>query len=125
MEPISRKNLEQIRRYNLRLVADLLGQKALCARLKTTRQQVHQYIGPTPIRNIGESFARKVEAALCLPSGWLDDSAQSSSIVAEALRHSGHRVQWFEAALARIDRLQRRLDDLVRTANGADQQGQP
>ena len=66
---------EQIRRDNARKLASKGGGKAAFARLvQMEASQVSQLIGPNPVKNIGNSIARRIERAHDLPEGWLDSS---------------------------------------------------
>lgn len=64
---------EEIRRENARKLAGGKGGKAAFARLvQMEASQVSQLIGPNPLKNIGNSIARRIEQAHDLPEGWLD-----------------------------------------------------
>lgn len=62
-----------IRRDNLRLLSEKYGgQRALAEAANLTPNQLNHIIGPNPVRNLGEQLARRIEANLKLPQGYLD-----------------------------------------------------
>lgn len=64
---------EEIRRENARALADLAGGQVEFGRaLNMVPSQVSQIIGKTPIKNIGNSIAKRIEQAFEKPTGWLD-----------------------------------------------------
>ncbi len=64
---------EEIRRENARNLADLAGGQVEFGRaLEMVPSQVSQLIGKTPIKNIGNSIAKRIEQAFEKPPGWLD-----------------------------------------------------
>jgi len=66
-------DINQIRRDNLRALADRAGGRpALAERLNIAYAQLNHYIGKTPVRNIGPNMARKAEKSFSLPLGWMD-----------------------------------------------------
>lgn len=69
---------EEIRRENARKLADLAGGQVEFGRaLNMVPSQVSQIIGKTPIKNIGNSIAKRIEQAFEKPAGWLDVQHQS------------------------------------------------
>jgi phage repressor protein C with HTH and peptisase S24 domain len=63
----------QIRLLNARMLAEAAGGPAAFARkLNKSTGQVAHIIGPQPVKNIGPQIAREIEAAFCLPHGWID-----------------------------------------------------
>ena len=64
---------EEIRRENARSLADQAGGQVEFGRaLDMVPSQVSQLIGRTPIKNIGNSIAKRIEQAFEKPAGWLD-----------------------------------------------------
>lgn len=64
---------EEIRRENARNLADLAGGQVEFGRaLNMVPSQVSQIIGKTPVKNIGNSIAKRIEQAFNKPDGWLD-----------------------------------------------------
>lgn len=64
---------EEIRRENARNLADLVGGQVEFGRaLNMVPSQVSQIIGKTPVKNIGNSIAKRIEQAFNKPDGWLD-----------------------------------------------------
>lgn len=74
------KTISEIRRDNVQtlLTMHLMSKTALASRLEVTVQQVYQVLGSNPQRNIGDKFARKIEEAFSMPSGWLDQDHAGS-----------------------------------------------
>lgn len=76
--------IADVRRANLQLLAERIGMGTLSTLTGKSRQQLHQYIGPNPVRNIGEQVAREVEQALApvitLRAGCLDASDATAEI---------------------------------------------
>lgn len=69
------KSIYQIRFENFRdLIERSGGQSAVAAKLEVNRQRIHSIAPDTgkPARNIGHSFARKIETVYGLPIGSLD-----------------------------------------------------
>jgi len=66
---------EENRRENARRLATKCGGRAEFGRmLGMEASQVSQIIGKTPTKNIGNSIAKRIEAAFHLPAGYLDDA---------------------------------------------------
>lgn len=66
-------HVKEIRRQNLRSLAELVGGiTRLANRLDKTQSQLSHLIGRNPIKNIGDKVAREAERAFNKPSGWLD-----------------------------------------------------
>lgn len=66
---------EEIRRENARSLADSVGGQTEFGRaLNMVPSQVNQLIGKTPVKNIGNSIAKRIEQAFNKPDGWLDAS---------------------------------------------------
>ena len=64
---------EEIRRENARSLADQAGGQVEFGRaLNMVPSQVSQIIGKTPVKNIGNSIAKRIEKAFEKPAGWLD-----------------------------------------------------
>ena len=94
------KRLDQVRdrrRQNLRFIADEMfdSRAALmffCPWLDTSR--LSQMIGPNPTRPVTEATARKVEQALGLPEGFMDEPlSPENRAVAQSRRNDlGHSV---------------------------------
>lgn len=64
---------EEIRRENARNLADQAGGQVEFGRaLNMVPSQVSQIIGKTPVKNIGNSIAKRIEQAFNKPDGWLD-----------------------------------------------------
>lgn len=71
---------KQIRRMNLRVLAEEVGGVTTLAGMTGTSQSyLSQIIGPTPSREVGEQLARKVEQATGRPYGWMDVSHVTDS----------------------------------------------
>lgn len=71
---------EDIRRENARALARKVnGQIEFGRVLKMEPSQVSQIIGKTPIKNIGNSIARRIEQGFSKPEGWLDVPHQSAA----------------------------------------------
>ncbi len=68
------RSIKEIRRENLRELAKKAG--GLMAMSKLIGQGNHSYVyhiaGKTPIKEIGDSLARRIEKKLSLPINWLD-----------------------------------------------------
>ncbi len=66
-------NVKEIRRENLRVLAQHAGGIAgVARRLKKSTSQMSHLIGPNPIKNIGDRIAAEIESIFNKPSGWLD-----------------------------------------------------
>lgn len=66
-------DIYEIRRINVRRIADELGgQAALCRETRRSDSQINQIIGTNPARNIGSKLARSLEKELRLPPDSLD-----------------------------------------------------
>lgn len=66
-------DVTEIRRENLRAVANELGGNArLAEKLGQSSSFIGQLIGRNPKSNIGNTLARKIEIQLDKPRGWLD-----------------------------------------------------
>lgn len=66
-------DISNIRLANLRKLAEIAGGRpALADKLEMAYSQLTHLIGKTPIRNIGNTIARKAETAFDLPHGWMD-----------------------------------------------------
>lgn len=65
------KTVKEIRRDNARTLAKD-GPAEFARVIESTTQQVNQFMGPNPTRNIGDAIARRIEAAYRKPTGWLD-----------------------------------------------------
>lgn len=64
---------EEIRRENARNLASLAGGQAEFGRaVEMVPSQVSQIIGKSPVKNIGNSIAKRIEQAFNKPEGWLD-----------------------------------------------------
>jgi len=84
----------EMRRKNLRqLTKDWGGPLPLSIKLGYSNASfIVQMAGPNPSREISEKTARRIEAALGLPSGWMDQA------------HTGRPAKVNEVAVARIVR---------------------
>jgi hypothetical protein len=72
-----------------------------------------QLAGPNPRREVSEKFARKIEHALRLPAGWMDESPSPLQRAAEApatYRTERTIAEAAGAVLAYLDARGRRLD---------------
>jgi len=65
------KTVKEIRLENARALAHE-GPAEFARRIDSSTQQVNQFMGPSPTRNIGDKLARRIEAAFGKPEGWLD-----------------------------------------------------
>lgn len=64
---------EDVRRENARELARTIGGLAEFGRtLEMEGSQVSQLIGKNPVKNIGNSIARRIERAFSKPEGWID-----------------------------------------------------
>jgi len=71
---------EEIRRDNARQLARGVGGHAEFARFMSMEaSQVSQLIGRNPVKNIGNSIARRIEQAFDLPTGYLDEEHSQTS----------------------------------------------
>lgn len=92
----------ETRRQNLaKLVAREGGQAAFARRVDKNKNQVNQWLGRAGTRNMSDATARDIEAALHLPTGWLD---QPSTRVEEPLAAYGDD---------RVGRLERELEGVI------------
>lgn len=68
------KTINEIRLENARHAMGEANVTAteLARRMGAVPQSVFQVLGKNPVRNIGDKFARRIEVALALPLGWLD-----------------------------------------------------
>jgi len=67
------KTIDEIRLENARILqAEAGGQKVMIEALGKNQSQVSQLMGSNPIKPIGKSIAREIEAAFNKPKGWLD-----------------------------------------------------
>jgi hypothetical protein len=63
----------EVRRENARLLATKVGGDAKFAEMMDMdASQVSHIIGKTPVKNIGNIIARRIEDKFALPRGWLD-----------------------------------------------------
>lgn len=90
--------IEQTRRANLRkLVADSCGPTLLAQRLGYRNPSfIVQMTGPSPIRDVSEQTARRIEASLGLPPLTLDREEQpaaDSSLVVDVIRAVGSTLE--------------------------------
>lgn len=68
------KTATEIRRDNLRKIETAIGGRGeLCNAIGKSEKYVSQLIGANPIRGIGDTLARSVEASTGLERGWLDN----------------------------------------------------
>jgi hypothetical protein len=76
-----------VRRANLRLLkAEWGGPKALAQKTGySTASFYTQMAGPHPTKEVSEKVARKIEAALGLPAGWMDPPREE--VVAPPVDH--------------------------------------
>jgi SOS-response transcriptional repressor LexA len=66
-------NVKDIRRENLRRLANLVGGITyLSERLDRSQSQISHLIGNSPIKNIGDRLANHIEEVFNKPHGWLD-----------------------------------------------------
>ena len=67
-------NLKEVRRQNLDLVLASLGGHGAQKKLSEKSGIYHSHISNLHLgyKEMGEEIARKIEAAMCLSSGWLD-----------------------------------------------------
>ena len=66
-------NVKDIRRKNLRKLAQLVGGITdLSEHLDRSQSQISHLIGNSPIKNIGDRLAAHIERVFNKPSGWLD-----------------------------------------------------
>lgn len=65
------KTVKEIRLENARALATD-GPAEFARAIDSTTQQVNQFMGPNPTRNIGNTIARRIEEAFGKPVGWLD-----------------------------------------------------
>ena len=65
------KTVKEIRRENARSLATD-GPAEFARAIESTTQQVNQFMGPNPTRNIGDTIARRIEERFGKPVGWLD-----------------------------------------------------
>lgn len=72
------KTVKEIRRENARSLA-LEGPAKFAHQIETTTQQVNQFMGPNPTRNIGDTLARRIETAFGKDRGWLDVQHNSAN----------------------------------------------
>lgn len=99
------KTVKEIRLVNARSLAPE-GPAEFARRIESSTQQVNQFMGPSPTRNIGDKLARRIEAAFGKAEGWLDvehiaeqndapSKAGSQSILEQLLPEgSGNLVTW-------------------------------
>lgn len=78
-------DVTEIRRENLRAVANKLGGNArLAEKLGQSSSFIGQLIGKTPKANIGNTLARKIETQIDKPHGWLDQPHTLSALDPDA-----------------------------------------
>jgi plasmid maintenance system antidote protein VapI len=65
------KTVNEIRLSNARALSKS-GPAEFARTIESTTQQVNQFMGPNPTRNIGNAIARRIEKAFDKPTGWLD-----------------------------------------------------
>jgi SOS-response transcriptional repressor LexA len=66
-------NVKDIRRFNLRRLAEEIGGiTALAKNLGKSQSQISHLIGTRPIKNIGDKLAAEIEKAFNKSAGWLD-----------------------------------------------------
>lgn len=80
---------EDTRRNRAReLAMGLEGGRTEFARMVgMTSSQVSQIIGKTPVKNIGNSIARRIEVAFDKPTGWLDAEPNSAPVALANVLH--------------------------------------
>lgn len=66
-------DIMEIRRTNLRLIAEAHGTSEVCKRLQISKQRLSALIGIAPSRDIGIDLARRIEAAFGIEKNWLDN----------------------------------------------------
>lgn len=75
------KNVKDIRRENLRILAKSVGGiSRLADRLSKNQSQISHLIGNNPIKNIGDRVAAQIEIAFKKPAGWLDQDQNPATI---------------------------------------------
>lgn len=93
-------NVKDIRRENLRLIAqDVGGIAEIARRLNKSTSQISHLIGPNPIKNIGDRIAAEVENIFNKPSGWLDQpQVGNDHILSQSITHHIPLLSWEQAA---------------------------
>ncbi len=99
------------RRTNLRsLAAQHGGASALASEVGLTKGRLSQLIGSKPVGEVGERIARRIEAQLGLPSGWLDRQPEDANCnatevavdVDEAAQRSQEALKHLRSNLLRL-----------------------
>lgn len=71
-------NVKEIRKQNMRMLAELIGGITPMANLLGKSQsQISHLIGKKPIKNIGDRIAAQIEVVFNKPHGWMDHIHQS------------------------------------------------
>ncbi|UQV43408.1 S24 family peptidase [Janthinobacterium lividum] len=105
---------EEIRRENARSLADLAGGQVEFGRaVNMVPSQVSQLIGKSPVKNIGNSIAKRIEQAFNKPDGWLDVRHRDVE-EAEVVDLSGARLVTDDDDLAPVMVAIRMLPDQLR-----------
>lgn len=86
-------SIDEIRIIALRRLAEVHGVGEICSRVEVGHSQLVQYIGPNPTRNIGSTFARRVERAFKLPENWLDNLHDDQPMRLHAILNYARNLQ--------------------------------
>lgn len=76
--PHALRTLQDIRRANLRALADTYGSKELALQVGWKQTRLSQLIGPTPSRPVTEKTALRIEEKLGLAKGWLSEPREAA-----------------------------------------------
>lgn len=79
------KTAYDIRRANLRALVEDLGSAKVIDSLGISKQQLSAYAGRNPSKNVGDTFARRIEASLDLQEGWLDHHHDPHQVALEGV----------------------------------------
>ncbi len=90
------KTIQEIRRDNARKLRDGAGgNSSFAALMDREATQISRIIGKNPTKNIGDDLARHMEKCFSLPTGWLDQEHDSSSINTRKEVYSPeHEIRW-------------------------------
>lgn len=87
--------------------------RGLCEKIGMSEQQLHQYIGPNPTRNVGNTVAHRIEDSLGYPRYWMD--SEDDDVVPAGTKGGlpPHRVKLLQQMVAGVKVNADMLDDQV------------